>query len=279
MTDSSISLSSAAAQVTQAKLYAEAARRLEHPVDALPPGDPQSLLLGLWHRAARCAVAAAQASDGSAEHQLARAAGGAELLEAVQTLLRTDPTFTPREQHAAASQAALLASFTRALLEELERAAEPTRPQRWWRATRRFWIPGVVPLLGLLAAAVWYIRGPDLTVSAVRTLSSESWPCVNGACGNATFLTRNEQSPWVRYDFGRPRQLHAISVENRTDCCIERALPLLVETSDDAIKWHEQVRTDQPFYVFRHPLNVKARYLRVRVGAFNYLHLRSVSIR
>jgi hypothetical protein len=279
MTDSSISPSAAVAQVTQAKLYAEAARRLEHPVDALPPGDPHSLLLGLWHRAATCAVAAARTSGGPVEQQLERAAGGAELLKAVQTLLQTDPPFTPGEQHAAASQAALLASFTRALLEELERTAGPTRSQRWWRATRRFWIPGVLPLLCLLAAVVWYVRGPELTVSAVRTLSSESWPCVNGACGNATFLTKNEQSPWVRYDFGKPRQLHAISVENRTDCCIERALPLLVETSDDAVKWQEQVRTEQPFYVFRHPLNVKARYLRVRVGAFNYLHLRSVSIR
>lgn len=278
MTDSSISPSFAAAQVAQAKLYAEAARRLEHPVDALPPGDAQSILLGLWHGAAACAVTAAQASNGRAD-RLERAAGGAELLEAVQALLRVAPTFTPGQQHAAASQAALLANFTRALLEELERSLEPTRAQRWWRATRRFWVPGTVPLLGLLAVAIWYVRGPDLTISAVRTLSSEAWPCFNGACGNATFLTKNEQSPWVRYDFGKPRQLHAISVENRTDCCIERALPLLVETSDDAVKWQEQVRADRPFYVFRHPLNVKARYLRLRVGAFNYLHLHSVSIR
>jgi hypothetical protein len=266
-------------QLAQAKLLAESARRLEHPIDALPEGDPASMLLALWHQAGRCAVAAAQAGSDDPTALLERAAGSAELLLAVQALLASPASFDPGEQASAPQRAALIAAFTRNLIQELER---PVTTSRWQRAlgdAKRFWLPGVVPLVGLLALGVQLIRGPDLASSAVRSLSSQASTCENASCGNATFHTNLEASPWVSYDFGSPRQLRSITVENRTDCCIERAVPLVIETSDDAKTWQEQTRTEQPFYVYRHALKVKARYLRLRVAHKSYLHLRSVSIR
>jgi hypothetical protein len=277
MTDASGS--PALAHLQQAKLLAETARRLERPVDALPAGDLASVRLLLWQQAASCAVAAAQASAGDAEARLTLAAGGSELLTAVRELVELPARFEPGVEQTAAKRAQILASFTRSLLQGLDKPAQGSRWQRARLLAERFVLPGIVPLIGLLVLGFWLIRGPDLTASATRTLSSEASNCQTGSCGNATFHTNFEQSPWVRYDFGRPRQLHSISVENRTDCCSERALPLLVETSDDGKTWREQVRTDRPFYVFRHPLDVKARYLRLRVAAHTYLHLRSVSIR
>ena len=91
------------------------------------------------------------------------------------------------------------------------------------------------------------------------------------------FHTVQEVSPWVEYDLLQPTQVKEVSVENRSDCCNERALPLVIEGSDDRVTWREFARRTEPFsrtVISFSP--VQTRYLRLRVDRTSYLHLEAV---
>lgn len=94
------------------------------------------------------------------------------------------------------------------------------------------------------------------------------------------FHTVQELSPWVEYDLQQPTQVKEVSVENRSDCCNERALPLVIEGSDDQASWRELARRTEPFSrtVISFP-PVQTRYLRLRVDRTSYLHLEAVGAR
>jgi hypothetical protein len=81
------------------------------------------------------------------------------------------------------------------------------------------------------------------------------------------------------YDFGRPVDLHSIEVENRTDCCYERAVPLVVETSLDQASWFEQARTDRAFGTWSSTLHGRAQFVRLRADKKTYLHLGAIVVR
>jgi len=266
-------------QLAQARLFAEVARRVEHPIDALPRADTAAVALLLWQQAAACAVAAAEATDIPDAGRLLRAAGSAELLEAVQAALKKPPAYMPGEQAASAARARSLAVFASRLIDDLN-AVERTRQQRRWERVAHYALVAILPLVALLGVMIWVIRGPNLVPTSSMTLSSEYSPsCDKGGCGTATFSTNQESSPWVKYDFGKVRKLRSIVVDNRTDCCWDRALPLIVEASSDGTKWTELVRTERPFLHFSHPLKAEGRYVRLRVGTKSYLHLQKVTIR
>ena len=93
------------------------------------------------------------------------------------------------------------------------------------------------------------------------------------------FHTNEELNPWFEIDFGRPRSVHRLSVENRKDCCQERAIPLVVEISLDRSKWHQVARRDSPFDSWEPSFSpAEARYVRLRVLRFTALHLEHVSV-
>jgi hypothetical protein len=268
----------AADQLAQAKLFAEVARRVERPADALPPADSVAVALVLWQQAAVCALTAVEEVSAADDDLLVRAAGSPELLQAIQSALKQAQLSTPAEPSAKSALVASLAGFTARLISEIEAPRRVARRERWLRAAR-YAVPGVLPLLALLSAAVWFARGPNLIAGSTMKLSSQLSSCEKGSCGSASFSTREEPSPWVSYDFGKTRSLHSIVVHNRSDCCWDRALPLLVEVSDDGSRWRELVRTERPFIRFSHDLDAKARYVRLRVARKSYLHLDQVTIR
>jgi hypothetical protein len=96
---------------------------------------------------------------------------------------------------------------------------------------------------------------------------------------NIMFHTNEELNPWFEIDLGRPHSIRRLSVKNRTDCCLERAVPLLAEVSTDRSTWKQVARQDTSFTLWepRFP-SVKARYLRLRVPRLTALHLEQVKV-
>lgn len=274
------------AQLAQAKLFAAAALGVERPFDPFEDGDPARVRLVLWQQAATHAIAAAEAPSGPPTEGVAtsvepslpeRAAGGSELLDVVKRSLVT-PTGGELADTEVTSRATLLKGFTKRLIAELEHDTGSARQRKLLRRARFAWA-GLVAASALYFLGSWLFGPEDLVPTAKRTLSSELSSCKAGECGLAKFHTKDEQNPWVSYDFGRPRSLHSIELENRLECCYERAFPLVVESSNDQKSWKELARTERVFVKWSASLSGKARYVRVRLDGKNFLHLRTVEIR
>jgi hypothetical protein len=94
------------------------------------------------------------------------------------------------------------------------------------------------------------------------------------------FHTDPQDNPWIEFDLGKPTGVHRIDVENRDDCCQDRAIPLVVELSNDRTSWKEVARRDKDFstWVARFPAT-RARYVRLRVPRSTTFHLHAVAIR
>lgn len=283
--------STRSARLEYARLFAELARRAAAPFDALPVSDSSRALVVLWKEAAfwalsACADAPPSTPDlptvlqAAPREVVVRAAGGAEWLPSIEKALALDPREVAME-HAATSparQAAILETFTRALISELDAPERERARQRAFRLSKRAGL--VLGGVLLCAAAYWLWLRPNRAASAIVTTSSDLGPCRSpGDCGNALFHTKEEDRPWVMYDLGSEYELHSVDVQNRSDCCYERAVPLVVETSHDANTWTEQARAERAFLTWSTSLRTRTRYVRLRVDRRSYLHLGPVVIR
>ncbi len=94
------------------------------------------------------------------------------------------------------------------------------------------------------------------------------------------FQTYPSDHPWIAVDLGTPRTIRSLLVENRRDCCWERALPLDVEVLDlDGRKWRRVAQRRSGFHVWTHEIApVSARHVRFRLAAVGTLHLRRISL-
>jgi hypothetical protein len=91
------------------------------------------------------------------------------------------------------------------------------------------------------------------------------------------FHTAEESSPWVEFDLGANRKISKVRVDNRLDCCADRANPIVVEVSTDQKHWRKASRHDGEFTSWEAEFApVEGRYLRVRALKQTYLHLASV---
>jgi hypothetical protein len=94
------------------------------------------------------------------------------------------------------------------------------------------------------------------------------------------FHTEQENNPWVEYDLGAPKPIHRVEVANRSDCCDDRAIPLVVELSNDRTNWTEVARRDSEFQSWTAKFATKTvRYVRLRVPRVTALHLKEVVVR
>ncbi|MFO0650124.1 MAG: discoidin domain-containing protein, partial [Polyangiales bacterium] len=92
--------------------------------------------------------------------------------------------------------------------------------------------------------------------------------------------TESQASPWVAFDLLTRQTVRTVTVQNRGDCCRERAVPLVVEVSDDGAQWTEVARRDEVFdeWVATFPARTTRR-LRLRALHTTSLHLTNVEIR
>lgn len=196
--------------------------------------------------------------------------------------------------------AALEPNAQRRLVERLERAAttlfEPLGTAQ--RRLERIWVRRVLHVLAVLVVVggvvtavkqVMYMnrRSHDLAQRATWTTSSRypqggcespKQECVGGE--NYFFHTGLESDPWIVFDLGKVRHVSGIEIDNRLDCCGERANPLAVAVSTDKKTWKEVARKTSEFAVWRESFDSeRARYVKIHVPLPSaILHLSRVRI-
>jgi hypothetical protein len=93
------------------------------------------------------------------------------------------------------------------------------------------------------------------------------------------FSTNDEPNPWWQVDLQAPIAIGGVEVENRSDCCAERAHPLVLELSLDGQKWREVARQDTSFRTWEPKFSATpARFVRLRSLRRTNLHLKNVSV-
>lgn len=92
--------------------------------------------------------------------------------------------------------------------------------------------------------------------------------------------TASEAHPWVEIHLQRPARIREIRVENRSDCCTERTMPLDVEIPDGVGGWDLICQRHARFSSWTcHPWHpVHAQTIRLSLPSSGMLHLRKVSV-
>lgn len=163
--------------------------------------------------------------------------------------------------------------------------------ERIW-ARRVLHVSALLALLGALAFGVhafgeWRAQRGDLAARATWVASSDfgvggckspKQHCEAGQ--NYFFHTAQEADPALTFDLGKVRQVSGVEIENRLDCCQERADPLVVEVSTNGARWKEVARHTGTFTTWRAPFSTaRARYVKIHVPVpSGVLHLSRVRI-
>ena len=222
---------------------------------------------------------------------LERAAGSAERREIMRLALtgKSFVDFAELSKKAQTDQAARSHAFAARLLEPLVASQ---------RQLERAWVRRVQLLLGAVAVVIALVLlfqfvkdrrelRMDMAPSASWTASSQygaEYSCLSPAqsCANSPslfFHTLEEKNPSIVFDLGGDRSLSGVVVENRRDCCFERALPLLVQVSLDNRHWRTVATRKADFTSWReHFPTVQARYVKLYVARNSMLHLARVRL-
>jgi hypothetical protein len=96
--------------------------------------------------------------------------------------------------------------------------------------------------------------------------------------GNIFFHTEAVKNPAVEIDLGGEHVVRSILVENRPDCCQERALPLDVEIWDGG-GWRLIAERRAAFKVWKYDVGpVRTSKIRFRHPGTGYFHLKRISV-
>jgi F5/8 type C domain-containing protein len=170
------------------------------------------------------------------------------------------------------------------LLAELEEPARRARDTRL-RARLRTLAPALI-FASIAAVAAWgWFHPREVSSGKPWTTSSAAFVCdpAHTLCGGARthilFHTVEEDAPWFEIDLRAAHELTGIEVRNRTDCCADRALPLIVEVSLDHQHYQRVARKFANFDSWKQQFPAtRARYVRLRVGRRSSLHLEQVRV-
>jgi hypothetical protein len=183
----------------------------------------------------------------------------------------------------------------RATADQLRRAANRlvTSSQRvlwrleWVKMKRvlRIALAVVVCLAPFALAIAFWPAKPDLAKGKPWHTSSIGIEChpEKSDCGGVTtdilFHTKLESNPWFEYDFGAPLAFSSLTIRNRQDFGLERAVPLVVEVSNDDKQFQEIARRIDPFSTWKPSFPTQhARYLRLRTARESMLHLEAIKV-
>jgi len=247
----------------------------------------EALFWAFWSFTAE--VAEPTADDLWTEHsEIAREFGFAGEREAeVRKLFSTPRLGVVLAERTEADQEAAAASLKRAALVAIDVRERPLRALEaiTLKAVARI-VLTVLLLAGVLGAAIW-LRPQRQNIAAGKpwTTSSSMFDChpEQGECGGVKtrifFHTRDEENPWLRYDLGSKMNISGLRIENRQDQEGARAVPLVVEVSDDGASFKQVARREDDFSVWKPSFpKVSARYVRLRVARRSMLHLDDVEI-
>ncbi len=283
--------------LSRARLAGELADRTIEPADPWKHGSGTALALDLYRQGIYWALLSRDPGLGrpgfgqlwSASGQALAALGlPPDELREQGTLLSSEPSFVahgdmpePNLRPAAEQARALL----QRLLDAQDAPALTLLRLRIARAVR------ISLLLVLAGGLAWFLvtlaipKKVDLAKGKPWTTSSMFYPCdvEKGECGGTKtrifFHTKEEQNPWFEYDLGAPTHFSSLTIRNRSDCCADRAVPLVVEVSNDRISYRELARQRTTFSVWKPKLEPQvARYVRLRVLRYAYFHLEEFQV-
>ena len=244
-----------------------------------------------WSASARAASEQEAVWSGLDDASLEPVAEGLETREALRETLRRGSfgyfaELPPLELGRARVS---LRALAQSLLLESAAQQNPLEALKKERATRVAALVLVV-LAGLFVVRALYqahLASSDLALGKPWHLSSNYG---EGGCtspeqecqGNSGYFFHTrlpENHPWIEFDLQTEQAISGVEIENRRDCCFERAVPLLVEVSADQKHWQLAARRDTVFSSWRAAFDtVHARYLRLRVDKVSALHLARVRI-
>ena len=221
---------------------------------------------------------------------LDRAAGGSEHTDRVRAdlLSHSFVEFAELSVELQAATAARLHAFADRLIEPLV-APQRALERAWVRRFQLLMVALVVLIaLGFAAKSLKdrHDLGSDLAPSASWQASSQYNECSCqspeqscAACPNFFFHTLEENHPSVVFDLHRVQPLSAVVVENRHDCCSERALPLVVQVSSDQKHWKTVATRKDEFETWRTSFPTEqARWVKLYVARRDFLHLARVRL-
>lgn len=181
---------------------------------------------------------------------------------------------------------------TAELGQQAERAIrEFSRPLRRGVVRASIWCLGLAATLGITVALLSWVSPalrarifpPDLGLTArYRVSSTIAGLPQNGvgtyARGEVFFHTDLQARPYIDLDFGRPIRVRQVRIQNRRDCCGERALPLDVKAVEkNGERFLCQRRA--PFDSWTCQAGrVRTSRLRIEVPGTSMLHLRSIEV-
>jgi hypothetical protein len=178
----------------------------------------------------------------------------------------------------------LVRQTLRVVQEGLRAAGKPLRAYGAARPRGSIRAIGVVFTAVLLLTGIGFgsralVTRTDLAKGRPRVTSSRSTEPATATNRALLFWTGEEQNPWVEVDLGKPTAVAAVYVRNRGDCCLDRAIPLIVELSDDHNAWREVVRREREFSEWEGRFSKQtARYVRLRIPRRSVLHLEDFSV-
>ena len=275
----------------QVRLLREVVRMIAKPLEPLPAGRLPAVLISLYRDLVYWALVAQQNIEtdtpadlatlwerSPADHLL-RAAGNRDNLQAIRRLLLGLPM--PTALDIGDDEVARLHDFAESLCRD---ADAPFRRVRFIVARRWLHRGAAATLLVTIALGIRVVAvGPDLDLAKgrpFRTSSSQPGCAEEPKCKLLMFHTQLEKDPWVEIDLGAVKPVHLIETRNRTDCCQERAVPLVAEISVDRKSWKEVGRRTTPFVTWTMTFpRAPARYVRLRAPHTTMLHLKDVVVR
>jgi hypothetical protein len=277
---------------------AQAARELaDNALDTrepVPPGTTVPLAIGLYRDAIFWALSATIPGEtpptadevlGEGELRLLDVAGSEEARDAVRATL-AEP-FASWARRPLAEQERLLNVLGQSSRKLVEQLTAADRTARWGTVLRiAASVLGAFLLSFLLYQLSVLIRGPDYALGKPWRASSSAFSCRpdRSSCGGAStsifFHTTEEQRPWLEIDLGAPVSFSEVIVHNRSDCCLERSAPLLIEAGNDRDHLVQIARREEPFDVWHARFKPQtARYLRLSVQRRSIFHLERVEVR
>jgi hypothetical protein len=274
------------AALDQARLLIEVARRVAEPAETLPRGSRPAVLLDLYRSAVTWAFRAetddstttlAELWDGDRAERVRAAAGDDAELGQLRELLVSARESTPLDlAEARVSRVRSFAETLVGMLSDPEREVDRLRVQRWTRLALVAAVVGVIVI-----GTPYLLQGPDLAAGRPFKLSSVYGNCdARQKCGDLMFHTDFQENPWVTFDLGEVKTVRSVEVTNRSDCCAERSIPLVIELSKDNRSFRQVARRDSDFTSFRATFKPqKARYVRLRAARHTALHLQNITVR
>ena len=223
--------------------------------------------------------------DGLDESLLARAVKGSERIEPLRALLRAGSFVYFAELPEAGMP--LVCSELQELAQLLGRQLDVRAHALQAKLVERAWRLGLLAFVVLACVVGLRMRAArDLAVDKPWTVSSSNGGagCVSPAqqCEQSPsffFHTTEEANPWVEFDLGATQSISGVKVENRRDCCTDRAIPLTVDVSTDHTSWKTVARRAEDFTTWKISFSsVEARWVRLQTKKKTYLHLAEVRI-